>query len=214
MATKYVFSFGPKGTDGDAKMREILGGKGAGLAEMTTAGVPVPPGFTVSTEVCNIYFENNQHIPNEIEEQVDKALADITARVTAMAETQDGLAEHETALTALDRRFQDATAQAGPKQAKRLTARLNEEWVERTGDETAVLARAHHGSVSREQRAVIGDDLKAGRRPSDMQPDEAAVYDLCMELSTTHAVSDATYRRAAALFSEQQIVDLLAIRPE
>ena len=45
-----------------------------------------------------------------------------------------------------------------------------------------------------------------------MQPDEAAVYDLCMELSTTHAVSDATYRRAAALFSEQQIVDLLAQR--
>ena len=59
--------------------------------------------------------------------------------------------------------------------------------------------------------AHVADDLKAGRRPSGMQPDEAAVYDLCMELSTTHAVSDATYRRAAALFSEQQIVDLVAV---
>ncbi|MBL8236053.1 MAG: pyruvate, phosphate dikinase [Bryobacterales bacterium] len=72
---KYVYSFGGGKADGNGKMKDILGGKGAGLAEMTTAGVPVPPGFTVSTEVCNIYFENNQHIPAEIEEQVDKALA-------------------------------------------------------------------------------------------------------------------------------------------
>ena len=72
---KYVYSFGGGKADGNGKMKEILGGKGAGLADMTTAGVPVPPGFTVSTEVCNIYFENNQHIPNEIEEQVDKSLA-------------------------------------------------------------------------------------------------------------------------------------------
>ena len=72
---KYVYSFGGGKADGNGTMKEILGGKGAGLADMTTAGVPVPPGFTVSTEVCNIYFENNQHIPSEIEEQVDKALA-------------------------------------------------------------------------------------------------------------------------------------------
>jgi pyruvate,orthophosphate dikinase len=72
---KYVYSFGGGKADGNGKMKDILGGKGAGLAEMTTAGVPVPPGFTVSTEVCNIYFENNQTIPHEIEEQVDKVLA-------------------------------------------------------------------------------------------------------------------------------------------
>jgi 4-carboxymuconolactone decarboxylase len=52
-------------------------------------------------------------------------------------------------------------------------------------------------------------DLKAGRRPASMKPDEAAVYDLCMEISTTHAVSDATYRRAAQVLSERQIVDLI-----
>lgn len=54
-------------------------------------------------------------------------------------------------------------------------------------------------------------DLKAGRRPASMKPDEAAVYDLCMEISTTRSVSDATYRRAAQMFTEQQIVDLITV---
>ena len=57
----------------------------------------------------------------------------------------------------------------------------------------------------------VADDLKEGRRPSAMQPDEALVYDFCMELSTTHRVSDATFARARALMSEQQIVDLIAV---
>ena len=57
----------------------------------------------------------------------------------------------------------------------------------------------------------VAEDLKAGRRPAGMQEDEAVVYDLCMELSTTHEVTDATYRRAAAVFSEQQIVDLVTV---
>ena len=57
----------------------------------------------------------------------------------------------------------------------------------------------------------VADDLKAGRRPSAMQPDEAVVYDLCMELSTKHAVSDATFDRARKLFTDQQIVDLLTV---
>ena len=54
-------------------------------------------------------------------------------------------------------------------------------------------------------------DLKAGRRPASMKPDEAAVYDLCTELSTTHAVTDATYRRATQVLNEQQLVDLLTL---
>ncbi len=66
---KYVYSFGDGTADGDGKMKDILGGKGAGLAEMCRAGVPVPPGFTISTEVCNIYFENDNKIPAEIEAQ-------------------------------------------------------------------------------------------------------------------------------------------------
>ena len=71
----YVYSFGGGTADGDGKMKEVLGGKGAGLAEMSRAGVPVPPGFTISTEVCNIYFENKNSVPEEINRQVLKALA-------------------------------------------------------------------------------------------------------------------------------------------
>ena len=65
---KYVYSWGNGTADGDGTMKDILGGKGAGLAEMAKAGVPVPPGFTVSTEVCNIFFDNNRSVPEEIEQ--------------------------------------------------------------------------------------------------------------------------------------------------
>jgi pyruvate, orthophosphate dikinase len=71
----YVFNFGAGKADGDGKMKDVLGGKGAGLAEMSKAGVPVPPGFTISTEVCNIYFQNGNAVPAEINDQVLKALA-------------------------------------------------------------------------------------------------------------------------------------------
>lgn len=57
----------------------------------------------------------------------------------------------------------------------------------------------------------VADDLAKGKRPTNMQPDEAAVYDLCMELSTKHEVSDAVFQRARTLFSEQQLVDLVAL---
>jgi pyruvate,orthophosphate dikinase len=72
---KYVYAFGGGTAEGDGKMKDILGGKGAGLAEMCRAGVPVPGGFTVSTEVCNIFFQNNFKLPAEIEEQCAEALA-------------------------------------------------------------------------------------------------------------------------------------------
>jgi pyruvate, orthophosphate dikinase len=72
---KYVYSFGGGTADGDGKMKDTLGGKGAGLAEMSRAGVPVPPGFTISTQVCNIYFNNKMQVPEEIEQECDQALA-------------------------------------------------------------------------------------------------------------------------------------------
>src|SRR5437016_4354558 len=71
---KYVYSFGNGTADGDGKMKDTLGGKGAGLAEMSRANVPVPPGFTISTDVCNIYFENKFQVPAEINAQVLEAL--------------------------------------------------------------------------------------------------------------------------------------------
>jgi pyruvate, orthophosphate dikinase len=71
---KYVYSFGGGHADGDGKMRDVLGGKGAGLAEMSKAGVPVPPGFTISTEVCTLFFENHHKVPKEVDEQIQQAL--------------------------------------------------------------------------------------------------------------------------------------------
>ena len=65
---KYVYAFGAGTSDGDGTMKDTLGGKGAGLAEMCRAGVPVPPGFTISTEVCNIFFDNGRSVPKEIDE--------------------------------------------------------------------------------------------------------------------------------------------------
>jgi pyruvate,orthophosphate dikinase len=78
---QYVYAFGEGTSDGDGKMKDTLGGKGAGLAEMSRAGVPVPPGFTISTEVCNIYFKNNKQITSEIQEQIDKKLAQLEERM-------------------------------------------------------------------------------------------------------------------------------------
>jgi pyruvate, orthophosphate dikinase len=77
----YVYSFGAGKADGDGKMKDILGGKGAGLAEMSRAGVPVPPGFTISTEVCNIYFQNGNRVPDEINQQVLAGLAKLEAQI-------------------------------------------------------------------------------------------------------------------------------------
>ena len=74
---KQVFFFGGSGqgeTDGSADMKELLGGKGANLAEMSKIGVPVPPGFTISTEVCRQYYENKQKYPKGLEAEVEKSL--------------------------------------------------------------------------------------------------------------------------------------------
>lgn len=74
--TKWVYNFGSK-TDGDASLRELLGGKGANLAEMASLGLPVPPGFTINTEVCTYYYDNENAYPPELEKQVTDALAQI-----------------------------------------------------------------------------------------------------------------------------------------
>src|ERR1700689_129658 len=70
---KYVYSFGGGTAEGDGKMKDKLGGKGAGLAEMSRAGLPVPPGFTIATDVCNVYFKNNNRVPDDIQKEIDKA---------------------------------------------------------------------------------------------------------------------------------------------
>jgi len=68
--TKHVYFFGNGKADGNRHMKDLLGGKGSGLAEMTNAGLPVPPGFTISTEVCTIYYEQKAKIPAEIDREI------------------------------------------------------------------------------------------------------------------------------------------------
>src|SRR5438067_4588802 len=72
---KWVYLFAAGKAEGNADMRALLGGKGAGLAEMTNAGLPVPPGFTITTEACNAYFASNKHLPPGLWEQAEKGLA-------------------------------------------------------------------------------------------------------------------------------------------
>jgi pyruvate, orthophosphate dikinase len=76
---KYVYSFGGGTADGDKSMKDLLGGKGANLAEMCRNGLPVPGGFTIATEVCNIYFQNGNKVPKEIQDQQHEALAKLEA---------------------------------------------------------------------------------------------------------------------------------------
>ncbi len=71
---KYVYFFGSGKADGNRTMKVLLGGKGSGLAEMTNAGLPVPPGFTISTEVCTIYYEQKAKIPAAIDREIDENL--------------------------------------------------------------------------------------------------------------------------------------------
>ena len=68
--THFVYRFGDGHADGSADMRNLLGGKGAGLAEMTKIGMPVPPGFTMTTEVCTAFYENGRSYPDGLEDQV------------------------------------------------------------------------------------------------------------------------------------------------
>ena len=75
--SKWVYSFGADHNEGDTSMRNLLGGKGCNLAEMASLGLPVPPGFTITTEVCTHYYDNNESYPKELTEQVEKALAKV-----------------------------------------------------------------------------------------------------------------------------------------
>ena len=73
--TKWVYEFGDGTAEGTSKMRDLLGGKGANLAEMANLGLPVPPGFTITTEVCTYFYENGKTYPPELQAQVDAGLA-------------------------------------------------------------------------------------------------------------------------------------------
>ena len=74
---KYVYLFGNGEADGTAKMKNLLGGKGANLAEMNHLGIPVPPGFTITTDVCTHYYKNNLNFPDELDSQIQESLSKV-----------------------------------------------------------------------------------------------------------------------------------------
>ena len=82
MANQYIYRFGLDRTDGSAKMRDLLGGKGANLAEMSAAGLPVPPGFTITTEVCALAIEKGG-IPDDVKREITSAVADLEKKMDA-----------------------------------------------------------------------------------------------------------------------------------
>ena len=77
MANKWVYTFGNGAAEGRADMRNLLGGKGANLAEMNLVGLPVPAGFTVTTDVCTYYYENGQTYPADLMDQVKAGVSHI-----------------------------------------------------------------------------------------------------------------------------------------
>ena len=102
---KWVYSFGAGVNDGGADLRNLLGGKGANLAEMASIGLPVPPGFTITTEVCTAFYDNRKNYPDGLEQQV-----------------RDALRRVEQAVRALVRRRPEAAACLGPLRRPRLHA--------------------------------------------------------------------------------------------
>ena len=73
--TKWVYGFGRGVAEGRADMRNLLGGKGANLAEMCNLGLPVPPGFSITTEVCTAFYANDRNYPDALADQIDEAMA-------------------------------------------------------------------------------------------------------------------------------------------
>ena len=71
---KWVYSFAAESAEGSAEMLELLGGKGANLAEMSNLGLPVPPGFTITTDVCAAYYDNDGQLPDALKPQIEAAL--------------------------------------------------------------------------------------------------------------------------------------------
>jgi len=80
---KWVYAFGKEKAEGRAEMKDLLGGKGANLAEMSNLGLPVPPGFTITTEVCKHYYDNGHAYPDDLQDSVNKALDEVGQEVGA-----------------------------------------------------------------------------------------------------------------------------------
>ena len=90
-AAKYVYLFGNKKADGDGSMKPLLGGKGANLAEMTRIGLPVPPGFTITTEVCTYYYDHKRTYPKELQAQMEAGIRNMEKIMNSKFGARDGM---------------------------------------------------------------------------------------------------------------------------
>jgi pyruvate,orthophosphate dikinase len=90
-STKYVYTWGNKKADGDGSMKALLGGKGANLAEMTRIGLPVPPGFTITTDVCTYYYANKRQYPKELQAQMEAGVANMEKIMGTKFGATDGM---------------------------------------------------------------------------------------------------------------------------
>src|SRR5260221_1915635 len=88
-SSKFVYFFGNGKADGNRTMKDTLGGKGSGLAEMTNAGLPVPPGFTISTDVCTIYYKAHGKIPRDIDREIEEKLKKLEKTAGAQLRSTD-----------------------------------------------------------------------------------------------------------------------------
>jgi pyruvate,orthophosphate dikinase len=79
-AKRYIYAWGDGTAEGNGGMKDLLGGKGAGLAEMTLAGLPTPPGFTITTEACNDYFAAGERLPDGLWDDVQEAMREVERR--------------------------------------------------------------------------------------------------------------------------------------
>src|ERR1041385_3029699 len=88
---KYVYTWGNGKADGDGSMKPLLGGKGANLAEMTRIGLPVPPGFTITTEVCTYYYAHKKTYPKELQSQMEAGVANMEKIMGTKFGATDGM---------------------------------------------------------------------------------------------------------------------------
>ena len=150
----WVYAFGGGTADGDASMKNLLGGKGANLAEMAKLGLPVPPGFTISTAVCTAYYELEREYPSTLAPQVDQALADLEKK------SGKGFGDPENPLLVSVR--SGARASMPGMMDTVLNLGLNDETVEGPGAQPAMRALPTTATAA-SSRCIR---RRAGRRPS------------------------------------------------
>ncbi len=176
---KWTYAFGGGRADGRADMRDLLGGKGANLAEMANLGLPVPPGFTVTTEACTHYYDHDRHLPDELKPQVEEALAEVgrivgrtfgdAARPLLVSVRSGSRASMPGMMdTVLNLGLNDATVEALAQEADRRFAYDSyRRFIQMYGD--VVLGLDHHLfesklSAHKDQRGYLND--------TDMQGDD------------------------------------------